>query len=155
MSRKQPAPKGTEDTVLQEVSPHEKQETEKTRCLSTKEDVLQICKRVWGWIIYRYIENTRPSRTNTKRRCPFHHRGMECKSRKAGDTWSNRQVWLGAQNEAGQRLTEFCQEKALVIANTLCQQHKRRLYTWTSPDSQYWTRLIIFFAAKDGEALYS
>jgi len=38
---------------------------------------------------------------------------------------------LGVQNEAGQRLIEFCQEKALVIANTLCQQYKRRLYTWT------------------------
>ena len=41
---------------------------------------------------------------------------------------------LGVQNEAGQRLIEFCQENALVIANTLFQQHKRRLYTWTSPD---------------------
>ena len=38
---------------------------------------------------------------------------------------------LGVQNEAGQRLIEFCQEKALVIANTLCQQYKRRRYTWT------------------------
>ena len=62
---------------------------------------------------------------------------------------------LGVQNEAGQRLTEFCQENALVIANTLFQQHKRRLYTWTSQDSQYEIRLIIFFAAKDGKALYS
>ena len=44
---------------------------------------------------------------------------------------------LGVQNEAGQRLTEFSQENALVIANTLFQQHKRRLYTWTSPDGQY------------------
>ena len=44
---------------------------------------------------------------------------------------------LGIQNEAGQRLTEFCQDNALVIANTLFQQHKRRLYTWTSPDSQH------------------
>ena len=43
---------------------------------------------------------------------------------------------LGMQNEAGQRLIEFCQENALVIANTLFQQHKRRLYTWTSPDGQ-------------------
>ena len=43
---------------------------------------------------------------------------------------------LGIQNEAGQRL-EFCQENALVIANTLFQQHKRRLYTWTSPNGQY------------------
>ena len=40
---------------------------------------------------------------------------------------------LGVQNEVGQRQIEFCQENALVIANTLFQQHKRRLYTWTSP----------------------
>ena len=44
---------------------------------------------------------------------------------------------LGVQNEAGQRLTEFCQENALGIENTLFQQHKRRLYTWTSPDGQH------------------
>jgi len=44
---------------------------------------------------------------------------------------------LEVQNEAGQRLTEFCQENTLVIANTLFQQHKRRLYTWTSPGAQY------------------
>ena len=71
---------------------------------------------------------------------------------------------LVVQNEADQRLTEFCQENALVIADTLFQQHKRRLYTLTSPDGQYRNqinyiackiRLIILFAAKDGEALYS
>ena len=44
---------------------------------------------------------------------------------------------LGVQNEAGQRLTEFCKENALVTANTLFQQHKRRLYPWTSPDGQH------------------
>ena len=44
---------------------------------------------------------------------------------------------LGVQNEAGQRLIQFCQENALVIANTLFQQHRRRLYTWTSQDGQY------------------
>ena len=58
-------------------------------------------------------------------------------------------------NEAGQRLIEFCQENAVVIANTLFQQYKRRLYTWTSSDGQTKIRLIIFFAAKDGEALYT
>ena len=47
----------------------------------------------------------------------------------------------GVQNKARQRLTEFCQENALVIANTLFQQHKRRLYTWTSPDGQHWTQI--------------
>ena len=44
---------------------------------------------------------------------------------------------FGVQNEAGQRIIEFCQKNTLVIANTLFQQHKRRLYTWTSPDGQY------------------
>ena len=44
---------------------------------------------------------------------------------------------LGIRNEAGQGLIEFCQENALVIANTLFQQRKRRLYTWTSPDGQH------------------
>ena len=44
---------------------------------------------------------------------------------------------LGVRNEAGQRLIEFCQENALIIANTLFQQHKRRLYTWTLVDGQH------------------
>ena len=44
---------------------------------------------------------------------------------------------LGVQNEARQRLIEFCQENTLVITNTLFQQHKRGLYTWTSSDGQY------------------
>ena len=43
---------------------------------------------------------------------------------------------FGMRNEAGQRLIEFCQDNALVIANTLFQQHRRKLYTWTSPDGQ-------------------
>ena len=62
---------------------------------------------------------------------------------------------LGVQNEAGQRLIEFCQENALVITNTLFHQHKRRLYIWTSQTVNTKIRLIIFFAAKDEEALYS
>ena len=57
---------------------------------------------------------------------------------------------LGKWNEAGQRLIQFCQENALVIANTLFQQHKRRLYMDITE-----IRLIMLFAAKDGEALYS
>ena len=47
---------------------------------------------------------------------------------------------LGVQNKAGQRLIEFCQENSLVIANTLFQ-HKKRLYTWISPDGQYWNQV--------------
>ena len=48
---------------------------------------------------------------------------------------------LGVQNEAQQRLTVFCQKNTLLIANTLFQQHKRRLYTQTSPDGQYWNQI--------------
>ena len=44
---------------------------------------------------------------------------------------------LGVQNEAGPRLIDFCRENKLVISNTLFQQHRRRLYTWISPDGQY------------------
>ena len=62
---------------------------------------------------------------------------------------------LGVRNEGGERLVEFCQENALVIANTHFQQHKRRLYTWTLAAVNTEIKLIIFFAAKDGEALYS
>ena len=60
----------------------------------------------------------------------------------------------GMRNETGQRLIEFCQENTLVITNTVFQQYKRRLYTWTSPVGQYQIRLIIFFAQKV-ETLYS
>ena len=76
-----------------------------------------------------------------KKRCLFHHRGLECKSRKLRDIWNNKQLGLGVQNEAGQRLTELafenCQENALVIANILFQHNKRKLYTWISIDGQY------------------
>ena len=60
---------------------------------------------------------------------------------------------LGIQNEAGQRLIEFCQENTLVIANTLFQQHKRRHGHHQMAKTKI--RLIIFFAVKDGKALYS
>ena len=62
------------------------------------------------------------------------------------------------KNEAGQKLIEPFQENTLVIANTLFQKHKRRLYTWTSPDGQHWNEIdyiIIFFVAKEGKAVYS
>ena len=62
---------------------------------------------------------------------------------------------LGVQNEKGQKLTEFFQGNAEVIANTLSQQYKRRFHTRTSQMVNTVIRLITFFAAKDGKALYS
>ena len=55
---------------------------------------------------------------------------------------------LGVWNETGQRLIEFCQENALVIANTLFQLHKRRLYTWTSPDGQHQNQIDYILCSK-------
>ena len=62
---------------------------------------------------------------------------------------------LGIRNEAGQRLIEFCQESALVIANTLFQQHKRRLYTWTLPDGQHQNQIdyILYNQQKQDQEL--
>ena len=71
----------------------------------------------------------------------FSFRGLECKSRKLRNTWDNRQMWPWNTEWSRAKLTEFCQENALVIENTLFQQHKRRLYTWTSPDGQYWNQI--------------
>ena len=64
--------------------------------------------------------------------------GLECKSRKSRNTWSNRQIWPWSTEWSRAKANkEFCQENALVIANALFQQHKRRLYTWTSSDGRH------------------
>ena len=69
-----------------------------------------------------------------KKRCPFHHRGLECKSWNQETPGVTGKFGFGVWNEAGQRLEE---ENTLVRANTLFQQYKRRLYTWTLPDGQH------------------
>ena len=76
-------------------------------------------------------------RTNTQKRCPFIIGDWNAKVGSQETPGVTGKFGLGIRNEAGQRLIEFCQEDTLVIANTLFQQHKRRLYTWTSPDGQY------------------
>ena len=67
----------------------------------------------------------------------FSLQGTGMQKQEVKNTWSNSKFGLGVQNEAKQRLIEFCQENTLVIANTLFQQHKRRLYMWISPDGQH------------------
>ena len=62
---------------------------------------------------------------------------MECKSRKSRNTWSNRQIWHWNTEWSRAKAHRVCQENVWVIANTLFQQHKRRLYTWTSPHGQH------------------
>ena len=98
---------------------------------------------------------TGPFRINTPKRFPFHYRGLECKSRNSRNTWSNRQIWPWNAEWIGQRLIEFCQENALIIANTHFQNTREDSthghHQMVNPE----IRLIIFFAAKNEEALYS
>ena len=72
-----------------------------------------------------------------KKRCLFIIGDWTAKVGSQEIPWVTGKFGIGVQNESGQRLTEFCQENALVVANTLFQQHKRWLYMWTSPDGQY------------------
>ena len=73
----------------------------------------------------------------------FHYRGLKCKSRKS------KSVTLPeVTGKFGLVLTDFCQKNALVIANTLFQQHKRRPYTWTSPDGQYQNQIDYIICSK-------
>ena len=71
-----------------------------------------------------------------QRRCPFHYRGLECKSGKSGNTWSNRQIWPWSIEWSRPKANRVLPRECMVITNTLFQQHKRRLYTWTLPDGQ-------------------
>ena len=74
------------------------------------------------------MKTTRPSRTNTKIRCPFHYRGWNAKVGSQEILGVTGKFGLGVQNEAGEGLKEFSQENALGVANILFQQHKRRLH---------------------------
>ena len=92
-------------------------------------------QRSWIWsVLWR---PRHPLRTNTKKRCPFHHWGLECKSRQSRDTWSNKQVWPWRTKWRRAKANWILQKNALGIANALFQQHKRWLYTWRSSNGQY------------------
>ena len=83
------------------------------------------------------LEPTRPSRTKPPKDVLFIIGDWNTKVGSQEIPGVRGKFGLRVQNEAEQRLTEFFQENTLVIANTLSQQHERRLYTWTSPDGQY------------------
>ena len=86
--------------------------------------------------VEQFYEDLRPPRTNTKKNVLFITGDGNAKVGSQETPGITDKFGLGVQNEARQRL-EFCQENALVIANTLFQQHKRQLCTWTSHDSLY------------------
>ena len=91
-----------------------------------------------NWLVWWRL--IRPSRTNTKRRHPFHHRGLESKSRKSRHTWRNKQVWSWS--------TKWSRAKAnRVLPRDRTTHSKHPLpttlddYTWTSPDGQHWNHI--------------
>ena len=113
----------------------------------------QQCWRSWSWTVL--WGPTSPFRTNTQKRCPFHYRGPECKSRKSRNTWSNRQIWPWN--------TEWSRAKTNRVLPREHTGHSKPSSNNTREDSTHGhhqmvnteIKLTIFFAAKDGEALYS
>ena len=98
---------------------------------------------------------TRPLRTNTQKRCPFHYRVLECKSRKSRNTWNNRQIWpwstewsqAKAKRVLPKEHTGHCKDPLPTTQEKTAHGHHQMFNTEI--------RLIVFFATKDGEALYS
>ena len=108
------------------------------------------CWRSWSWsVLWR---PRRTPRTNTKKDIPFITGDWNTKVGSQEIAGVISKFGLGWQNEAGQRLTEFCKEKAPVIANNLFQQCKRWLYTWTSQNGQYWDHIDYILCSWNGEA---
>ena len=89
-----------------------------------------------------------------KKRCPFQHRGLKCKIRSQEMPRKTGKFGLEVQNEAGQRLAEFCQQNMLVIANILPNKPRNDSTHGHHQMVNTKVRLIAFFAAEDGEALY-
>ena len=109
--------------------------------------------RSWSWmVVWRPL---RPFRTNTQKSCPFHYTGLECKSRKSRNTWSNRQIWPWSM--------EWSRPDANRVFPREHTGHSKHPFPTTQEKTTHGhhqmvnieIRLIIFFAAKDGEALYS
>ena len=94
-------------------------------------------------------------RTNSQKRCPFHYRAVECKSRNQETPGVTGKFGLEVQNEAGQRLIEFCQENSLVqqtaSSNNTREDSTHGYHQMVNTE----IRLIRFFVAKDGDTLYS
>ena len=116
-------------------------------------DALTSNAESWSWMVL--WRPTRSSRTNTLKRCPFHYRELECKSRKSRITWSNRQIWPWN--------TEWSRAKVNRVLTRECTGHSKHTLSTTQEKTTHGhhlivnteIRLIIFFAAKVGEALYS
>ena len=105
--------------------------------------------------VEQFYEDLKDLLENTPKKCHFHYRRLECQSRSQETPGVTHKFGLGIQNEAGQRLIEFCQENALIIATPSSNNTREDSTQGHHQMVNTEIRLIIFFAAKDGEALYS
>ena len=110
----------------------------------------QQCWWSWSWMVL--WRPTRPFRTNTQKRCPFHYRGLKCKSRKSSDTWSNRQIWSWSTKRSRSKANRVFPRKC--TGHPLLTTQEKTIH-WHHQMVKTELRLIISFAAKDGEVLYS
>ena len=111
--------------------------------------------RLWYWTVLWRL--TRPFRTNTQKRCPFHYRGLDWKSRKSRNTWSNRQIWPWNPEWSRAKTSRVLPRKHTGHSNTRENSSNNTRENSTHGHHQMVNteiRLIIFSAAKDG-ALYS
>ena len=112
----------------------------------------QYCWRRWNWMVL--WRPTRPSRTNSQKRCPFYYGGLECKSMEWRNTWGNRQIWPWS--------AEWNRWKANRVLPRECTGHSKHPLPTTQEKTTHGhhqmvntkIRLMVFFAAKHGEALY-
>ena len=107
----------------------------------------------WSWTVLG--KSMRLSRTNTKKRCRFHFRGQECKSRKSRNTWSYRQIWPWSTEWSRANANRVLPRKHTGHSkHPLQSTQEKTLRMDITQMVNTKIRLIIFFAAKDGEALY-
>ena len=97
--------------------------------------VYALTSKMRSWtILWR---STRSSRTDTPSQISFHYRGLECKSRKSRNTWTNRQIWPWSTEWNKAKTKRVLPREHTGHRKHPLPQHKRRLYTWTSPDGQH------------------
>ena len=93
-------------------------------------------QRSWSWMVL--WRPTRPSRTNSPKRCPFHHRGLECKNRKSRDTWSNRQIWPWSTKwSRAKAKTEFTGHRKHPLPTTQEKTLHMDITRWSIPKSDW------------------
>ena len=104
-------------------------------------------------IIFKCSESTtlRNTHTHTHTRS-FQHRGLECKSKKSRDTWSNRQVWFWGKKWSRAKANRILQREHIGHSKHLLPKHKRWLYTWASPDGQYQNQIDYILCSQRGRS---